>query len=192
MPSSLPLGNKLGSDTKNQPRAEILSSPVNIGQHQGSNRRGVTWGWVTDRFPKIQSGSLIEIAKNGVFCVFRVILPKNILEAPKMSKIGQLCTKSGSLSSFKKFFKIFCAFGAEKWVTYRFWSPPLPPLGRSTPPLFDPWSTSMNVSFRSMSSELSNQDLGRYWDLVRGSQEGELVETTVVVLLLLFQIIETF
>ena len=61
----------------------------------GITQRGVTWGWVTDRFPKIQSGSLIEMAKNGVFGVFRVFLAKNFLAAPKMSKIGQFCTKSG-------------------------------------------------------------------------------------------------
>ena len=36
----------------------------------GIKQRGVTWGWITDRFPKIQSGSLIEIAKTA-FLVFR-------------------------------------------------------------------------------------------------------------------------
>ena len=31
---------------------------------------GVTGGWDTDRFPKIQSGSLIDMLKKGVFWYF--------------------------------------------------------------------------------------------------------------------------
>ena len=43
---------------------------------------GVTWGRVTDRFPKIQSGSPIEKPKNGIFDIFRVFLLKIFRAAP--------------------------------------------------------------------------------------------------------------
>ena len=42
----------------------------------GFNLRGVTGGWVTDRFSKIQSGSLIKIPKNGIFGIFWVFWQK--------------------------------------------------------------------------------------------------------------------
>ena len=58
-------------------------------------------------------------------------------------------SKSGSL------FKIFVAFGAEVWITYRFWSRPL---GRSPLllPLFDPWSQSIQAK---------NWDFGKKSDI---------------------------
>ena len=51
-------------------------------------------GRVSDRFPKIQSGSLINMSKNGVFWNFRVFLAKYLPQCHNLAifypKVGQL------------------------------------------------------------------------------------------------------
>ena len=84
----------------------------------GIDLRGVTEGWATDRFLKIQSGSLIRMPQNGVFRYFYGVFGENIscgaFGAAKMSEIYHFLPKSGPL------FEIFGAFGAENWIIYRF------------------------------------------------------------------------
>ena len=77
-----------------------------------------------------------QMIKNTFYCIFRSDFTKNGRITRFIDTIADLLHEEwkgwksqvfGWLrwKSTLKVFKIFGAFGAEKWVTYRFWSPPL-------------------------------------------------------------------
>ena len=71
----------------------------------------VAGGCVTYRFAKIQGGSLIKLPQNGDFRCFQGIFGEKFSSAPQKFKKSPI-------------------FIVQKWVTYRFRSPPF---GRSSP-----------------------------------------------------------